>query len=70
MLTPEEGDGTIRVPVDQVTEDTVDGCQLITTEFHFEELDGVVQCKGQAVHAQQVNGNHRVFIDTKLRKRD
>ena len=52
MLTSDEGDGTIRVPMDHVTEDTVDGCRLITTEFYFEEMDGVVQCKGQMVHAQ------------------
>jgi len=33
VLPSEEGDGTITVPVDELTYHAVDGCHLITTEF-------------------------------------
>ena len=70
MLLSDEGDGTITVPVDERTYHAIDGCHLIATEFRFDEVDGAIQCKGQTVHAEQINSQDGVFIDTKLQKRE
>ena len=63
-----EYDGTIRVPIDQLDDDDLDGCEIFTTEFNFDEKDGIVQCSGGTEHAALVNGKHKVFVNSKLRK--
>jgi hypothetical protein len=35
------------------------------TGWSFEEKDGVISCKGNDVHAEMKNGNHRIFQDSK-----
>ena len=61
MLLSDEGDRTITVPVDERTYHAIDGCHLIATEFRFDEVDGAIQCKGQTVHAEQINSQDGVL---------
>lgn len=35
------------------------------TGWSFEDKDGVISCKGNDVHAEMKNGNHRIFQDSK-----
>jgi hypothetical protein len=68
FMLPEQ-DGTIRVPVDQVTDEDLEGCELFTTEFYFDEKGGFLKCSGGTAHAAMVNGAHKVFVTSKLRKK-
>jgi hypothetical protein len=67
FMLPEQ-DGTIRVPTDQLDDDDLEGCEIFTTEFNFDEKDGIVQCSGGTEHAALINGKHKVFVNSKLRK--
>ena len=69
MLPDEEGAGTIRVPMDKLYDSDVEGCELINTEWHFDDNSGIVECKGQTVHAAQIRGlPHKVYVDTNLKR--
>jgi hypothetical protein len=61
-------DGTVRVPVDHLHDDDLEGCEIFTTEYNFDEKDGVVVFSGGTEHAALVNGNHKVFVTSKLKK--
>ena len=67
FMLPEQ-DGTIRVPIDQLDDEDLEGCEIITTEFNFDEKCDILECSGGTEHAAMVNGKHKVFINSKLRK--
>jgi hypothetical protein len=66
-MLPEQ-DGTIRVPVDQLDDEDIEGCEIFTTEFNFNEKGGILECSGGTEHAALVNGKHKVFVNSKLRE--
>jgi hypothetical protein len=67
FMLPQQA-GTIRVPVDQLDDEDLEGCNIFTTEFIFNMKGGILECSGGTEHAEMKNGNHKVFVNSKLKK--
>lgn len=46
-----------------------DYCNFITTNWYFNLNNGIIEVKGDKVCAEMKNGNHRVFINSKLKRK-